>query len=70
MNIGKALRHLRLAKYPDLLQSAFAEQCKINPSLYSQIETGTREINVPKLKKVAKEFGIKVSDIIKKAESL
>lgn len=51
MNIGKAIKELRIEK--KLNQTEFAEKCGITQTALSQIETGNKTPNSSTLKKIS-----------------
>ena len=58
--IGKRLRDLRLDK--KLSQEKFAFECGLDRTYIASIEQGKRNVSILNIEKIAKAFGISVSD--------
>jgi transcriptional regulator with XRE-family HTH domain len=56
MNIGKAIKELRISK--NLNQSQFAAQCDLTQTSLSQIESGSKRPNPTTMKKICDFFQI------------
>lgn len=56
MNIGKAIKELRISK--NLNQSEFAAQCDLTQTSLSQIESGMKRPNPTTMKKICDFFQI------------
>jgi transcriptional regulator with XRE-family HTH domain len=58
--IGKRLRELRIAK--GLSQEKFAFECELDRTYIASIEQGLRNVSIANIEKIAKAFGITVSE--------
>jgi putative transcriptional regulator len=61
--LGKRIIELRRAE--GLSQEAFADSCKANRAHMSLLETGKANPTLATLQKIAKRFGISVSELLK-----
>jgi len=58
--IGRRLRELRAAK--GLSQEKFSFECELDRTYIASIEQGRRNVSIANIEKIAKAFGISVSD--------
>lgn len=68
MNLGKSIKRLRLAKYPDLTQKEFGAMCGLSQGRLSKIENDKKELVDSQLTDIANALGVPVSHIVLKAE--
>lgn len=65
---GKACRECREKK--NISQEKFALSIGMDRTYYSSIEAGKRNVSIQNIKKIADGFGISISELVGKAETL
>ena len=61
--VGNRIRELRAAR--DWSQEEFADRCRIHRSHMGEIERGEVDVSISTLRKVAKGFGMTVSEFLR-----
>lgn len=64
MNVGKAIKHLRKERTPQLNQSEFAKLIGITQTYLSQIETGSKKPSIKLFETISDQFKIPIPIII------
>lgn len=66
MYFGKACKEYR--EEMNISQEKFALSIGMDRTYYSSVEAGKRNVSIQNIKKIADEFGISISELMKKAE--
>lgn len=68
MNLPKAIQQLRKEK--NLTQTQLIERCELGKNQLTRIEKGYSTPTIETLQRICSELGVKVSELIIKAENL